>query len=467
MTARKLREWRGVKQVAAPTGIAVTTRVATSERDKAVLSAVAAQTSTIRRADLAARTGAVGAQQDNASRARRKRGMTAASSARMAGTAMRGNDDQYRLARRAQTAKIKDLKAGVATITARLAAPTRDRADGPAPKRRRRAAKTVRGYATQAERYQKQRRRQVLAARLVAVEKDAAVGKVSVVAGGARLMNVRNNLEDAGLTLARWRERWDAARDVFEANGSTDEPHGNLTITVCPQGNCSIRLPRPLEHLANAERGRYVLNATVAFPYRGDQWAARTAAGAVSYTFARRPGRAGWYLRASWALTSEPVIEPGSVTRVAGVDLNDGHLAVRLLDQRGNPSGAPARIEFALTGTVKRRDAQVRHAITRLIRWCVARGVDTIAVEDLNFTDARATGRETMGRGGRGKTFRRTVAGIPTAVFRDRLADSHAHRCDCWPSTHTSAGAPLAETVWNHSALQPRHRDRRRAQDCG
>ena len=48
-------------------------------------------------------------------------------------------------------------------------------------------------------------------------------------------------------------------------------------------------------------------------------------------------------------------------------------------------------------------------------------GTGTIAVEDLNFADARQTGRETMGRGQRGKRFRRTVAGIPTAVFRNRL----------------------------------------------
>jgi IS605 OrfB family transposase len=43
-------------------------------------------------------------------------------------------------------------------------------------------------------------------------------------------------------------------------------------------------------------------------------------------------------------------------------------------------------------------------------------------VEDLDFADARDTGRETMGRGQRGKRFRRAVAGIPTAVFRSRLA---------------------------------------------
>ena len=42
-------------------------------------------------------------------------------------------------------------------------------------------------------------------------------------------------------------------------------------------------------------------------------------------------------------------------------------------------------------------------------------------MEDLDFADARAIGRETMGRGRRGKRFRKTVAGIPTAVFRNRL----------------------------------------------
>jgi hypothetical protein len=48
-------------------------------------------------------------------------------------------------------------------------------------------------------------------------------------------------------------------------------------------------------------------------------------------------------------------------------------------------------------------------------------------IENLDFTDARATGREKLGRGRRGKAFRRTVAGIPTAKFRDRLAGMAHH----------------------------------------
>jgi hypothetical protein len=63
-----------------------------------------------------------------------------------------------------------------------------------------------------------------------------------------------------------------------------------------------------------------------------------------------------------------------------------------------------------------------RHAITRLIHFALGHGIDNVTVEDLDFADARTTGRETMGRGRRGKRFRKTVAGIPTAVFRSRLS---------------------------------------------
>jgi hypothetical protein len=51
-----------------------------------------------------------------------------------------------------------------------------------------------------------------------------------------------------------------------------------------------------------------------------------------------------------------------------------------------------------------------------------------IAIEDLQFADARAEGRETLGRGQRGRRFRRVVAGIPTGRFRDRLTQMCANQ---------------------------------------
>jgi IS605 OrfB family transposase len=219
--------------------------------------------------------------------------------------------------------------------------------------------------------------------------------------------------------------------------GSRGEPFGNLTITVTPDGEVSLRLPKPLEHLANAKHGRYVLSGTAVFSYRADDWRARITGGkSVSYTITRKPGRAGRYLTAAWAtvpntLVIEPTIpdvETLAQGQIVAADLNERHLAVRRLDEHGNPVGRPKRIDLDLSGSSTRRDAQIRHAITRLIRYAERQGVDNIAVEDLDFADARTVGRETMGRGARGKRFRRTVATIPTARFRNRLtAQAHRH----------------------------------------
>jgi hypothetical protein len=49
----QLREWRGVKPVAGPSGAAITTRLRTTPADDMVLDAVAAHLGRLRRADLA------------------------------------------------------------------------------------------------------------------------------------------------------------------------------------------------------------------------------------------------------------------------------------------------------------------------------------------------------------------------------------------------------------------------------
>ncbi|KAA8938852.1 hypothetical protein, partial [Mycobacterium sp.] len=173
-----------------------------------------------------------------------------------------------------------------------------------------------------------------------------------MVEGGRRLARTRHHLDDAGLSVEQWRDNWEAARYRISANGSPDEPFGNLTITVTPTGEVSIRLPTPLEHLANAPRGRYVLSGQAVFAHRDQEWMARITAGSsVSYTLTRKPGRSGRYLTANWAIGSVPYWA-GRDDRAAGddvyltgpvvgVDLNDGHLAVRRLDAHGNPVGAP------------------------------------------------------------------------------------------------------------------------------
>ena len=281
------------------------------------------------------------------------------------------------------------MRAAVATIAKRLAAPTTDTLTA-AQRKARRKANMLNGYATQAERFAKQQRLQHLRGELARVEADRSAVRVHVVEGGKRLAKTRHHLNDAGLTVDQWRQHWEAARYRITANGSPDEPFGNPTITVTPAGQVSIRLPKPLQHLANAARGRYILSGSAVFSHRGDEWAA-----------------------GDDVHTTGPVV---------AVDLNDGHLAVRRLDAHGNPIGAAERIDIDLTGSASRRDAQVRHAITRPLHYTRRHHITAIAVEDLDFADARATGRETMGRGARGKRFRKMVSAMPTAVVRNRLA---------------------------------------------
>jgi IS605 OrfB family transposase len=447
VTAVRLREWRGVKPVACPAGVTITTRLRTTPEDEHILDLVSAHLGRLRRADLTrvCRPVPLDASLDAATKRQvrrdrlntRKAALTAESSARWANGIIAGNNAQYRLARDGQRRHIVGLRAAIATIEKRLAQPTGDTLT-PAQRTACRRAKLPKGYATQAERFAKQRRLQVLRAELGRVTTDWDNGRVHVVEGGKRLAKTRHNLDAANLALPEWRDEWDCARDRVEALGSGDERFGNLSITVTPDGEVSLRLLKPLEHLANAPHSRYILSGRAAFSYRADEWRVRITSGKpLSYTITRKPGRAGRYLTAAWACpptTSETSCSLGSLGEVStngpvvGVDLNDGHLAVRRLDLHGNPVGQPHRIDLDLSGSSARRDAQVRHAITQLLHYTARHRIDTIAVEDLDFVDARTTGRETMGRGSRAKRFRKTVAGIPTAVFLNRLsAQTYRH----------------------------------------
>jgi IS605 OrfB family transposase len=258
---------------------------------------------------------------------------------------------------------------------------------------------------------------------------------VSVVRGGKALLRTRNNLGEAGLTQARWRQQWESARLFLTADGEKDKAWGNETIRWHPdEGWLEIKLPAPLAHLANRPHGRYRLSCPVEFSYRGDEVAAQAATGAIRYDITCHPARGRWYIDASWkaAPAPAPSLDELRASPVVAIDVNAGHLATAVIAPDGNILGAPATIALPLAGLPSAtRDGHLRAAITSIIATAAEHGARAIVIEDLDFAAARAEGRERAGsrpsRGSRGRAFRRAVAGIPTARLRDRLVQMAAN----------------------------------------
>jgi IS605 OrfB family transposase len=317
--------------------------------------------------------------------------------------------DQWALARRGQLAHIHNLEAGIRTIAHRLSLPIGEKG----------SKRTPGGYRSAQEWHAKTRRLATLEGRLASVRADREAGRVHVVRGGRRLARNRHNLAAAQLTETEWRQRWEASRWFLSADGESGKRFGNETIRVAPDGEMSIKLPAALAEYANARHGRYVLAAKVRFPHRGTEWADRVAANrAVAYRIHLDVARGRWYLTASWQIpVAQTIPLDGALAEgVIGVDTNADHLAAWRLDRHGNPIGRPRRFHFDLSGTAQHRDAQVRHALTRLLNWAKTYGVAAIAVEDLDFA-----AEKTREKHGHRKRFRQLISGMPTGRLRARL----------------------------------------------
>lgn len=404
-----------LRQIAAPfvadeaTGVCIRTRLkGLTDTNEAVLRQVGAHLGRLAGADLVARV-RTGLGHDKDAWADRKRDLTAESTARWAGAITKATHDQWGLARRAQAAHIQSLTDGIAMIRHRLSQELGSKgADG-----------MPGGYRTRKEWFQKTRRLAVLEQRLARVEADRAAGHVSVVRGGNRLLHKRHHLAEAGLTQGQWRDQWQAARWFLSADGESGKRWGNETIRVSGDGELSLRLPAPLVHLANAPHGRYVLAGTAAFAHRGQEWADRVSANrAIAYRIHFSPDKQRWYLDAAWQRTQVPTVplEALRAGELVGVDMNADHLAAWRLDRHGNPVGAPRTFGYDLSGGADRRDAQVRHALTRLLYWATNNGSKAIAVEDLDFADSK-----TREQHGRRRRFRQVISGMPTSKLRARL----------------------------------------------
>ncbi|MFJ7297037.1 IS200/IS605 family accessory protein TnpB-related protein [Streptomyces collinus] len=399
--------------VLGPSGVTVRDRLKRlSTEDQRVLRLVGDHLGTLASRDLKARC-AAGLEHDSELWAERKRVLTVESSSRWAGSITKATHDQWALARRGQLAHIQSLQAGVRTIAHRLSLPVGEAGSKRAPG----------GYRSKREWFAKTRRLHVLEDRLQAVRADWEAGRVGVVRGGKRLLNTRHHLHAAQLSEEQWRTRWQAGRRFLAADGESGKLLGNETVRVTPGGEVSIKLPAPLTHLANSSHGRYVLASTVAFAHRGEQWRDRIQTNrAVAYRIHEDTSRGRWYLTASWTIPAVKIL-PLATARangLVGVDTNADHLAAWRLDIHGNPVGEPLRSGYDLSGTTRHRDAQIRHALIRLLHFARRHHL-AIAVEDLDFR--AETTRE---KHGRRRKFRNLISGMPVARLRARLVSMAA-----------------------------------------
>ncbi|WP_159685139.1 transposase [Streptomyces sp. Tu 2975] len=405
----------GLRELAAPfiapgpSGVAIRTRLKQlTAGDVEVLRQVGVHLGALAGRDLKVRC-RDGLAHDSQAWAVRKRELTPQSSARWAGAITKATHDQWALARRCALAHIQSLEAGVRTLRHRLSLPVGEKGTKKAPG----------GYRSRREWHAKSRRLHLLEDRLARERAAWKAGTVHVVRGGKRLSRMRHHLPTAGLTEAQWRERWKAARWFAQADGESGKRFGNETIRISAEGEVSIRLPAPLTHLANAPHGRYVLTGRVVFAHRGQERADRAAANrAVAYRIHHDMDRGRWYVTASWQTPVSKTLPLAAALAdgVIGVDMNADHLAAWRLDTHGNPCGSPRRFPYDLTGPAGHRDAQVRHALTRLLHWATSCGVKAIAVEDLDFT-----AEKTREKHGSRKRFRQLVSGMPTGRLRARL----------------------------------------------
>ena len=429
---KPLRKIRDPVVAAAPAGVRIRTRIHISVDEAEALSVIGLFLGGLFRAELASRIrcGALDRKRRAARRLRRKQAITAVSSSRWAGSITRAVEDQYQLGMRSLAAHVSQLRRAVRVLQERCAlrpgqtAPVTAGVEAVG-----RARLRPRGYGTAAERFQKTRRLAALRAKLSAAEKALSAGSPSLVMGGRRLWRNRHHLDAAHITEGQWRDRWDAARMFLTADGETGKAGGNETIRVDQTGILRVKVPTALVERFGTH---VVIGEPVRFAHRGGEWAGRVAARqAVRYDISYNPDSGRWYLDASWKTVTAPAASLDELrgSRVLGIDLNADHLAVCVLDKSGNPVGDPSTIQIATAGlAASRRDARIRSAITTLLNLAEQERCAAVVIENLDFADARATGREVLGRGGRGKRFRRAVAGIPTAKFRTRLTGMAARR---------------------------------------
>ncbi|MCL4449192.1 MAG: hypothetical protein M1483_00485 [Actinobacteria bacterium] len=437
MSRRILHPVHGTAQAPFFQAMRIRTRIPVTEHDRMVLEILGRYFDHLQGKDLA-RCCVDGRNSIKDGWAERKRVLTEDCSSRWAGYITKKSNDSWNTARRNQRRHLSDLESAISTIEKKLVLPVHSQSEREAIRKKeaenakaesKKPRKLIFGYRTKHEHAMKRQRLDHLKSERDSLKKNLDNSVVHITRGGKQLLKNRLHLDEAGSEEFNWCAKWRAKRFTFGANGEKGVIYGNQTIRVSPDGTVDIDLPEKFSRLANSTtRGttRYRLDTKAIFSYRGKEWLSQVNANrAVAYevVFAAK-GRI--YLDASFTPeSSECVPDLNKLLkdlklRVLSVDLNHGFLAPVVLDRSGNMISRLNHIPFITEDlSASRRDGHLRQAITDVLNIAKYYECSMIVVENLGFDEMRSIGREKQASS---PWFRRTVCGMPTAKFRDRLA---------------------------------------------
>ena len=183
------------------------------------------------------------------------------------------------------------------------------------------------------------------------------------------------------LTEAEWRERWEAERWFLAADGESGKRFGNETIRVTPDGEVSRQAAR-----AAALTWRTPGTAGTSSPPR---WRSRTGVRSGTDRVEAQPGRGLPHplRRGPWPLVPHRLLARAPSSRPCPAGRGAGPRAWSAWTPTPTTSPPTAstrtatrsasRVASSTTspGRPDHRDAQIRHALTRLLHWAKQCGV--------------------------------------------------------------------------------------------
>lgn len=253
----------------------------------------------------------------------------------------------------------------------------------------------------------------------------------------------------------------------FKAAGETGKKYGNETIRLElsgleDEGTLQVKVPAGLK----GKYGEFIrVQAPVKFHHLKDTLYDRIDQNLnVCYEIVLDTTSSKWFLVASWGLSKvqkklfknvQPTLTYLNSHNTLALDLNADHVSAVVLDPDGNLVGKPYTFHMDLDGKPSStRDAYLRELVGKIASVALENNCRSVTIENLDFTDVRDIGRERLGTGRKLKHFRKLVASMPTAKFKNRLVSMLYNRNLYVIAVDPAYTSKWAKKYWNGKYTQ-------------